>query len=105
LGSVTHKPMFSGIGIYHAGVFFAGIWDDALLLRLDETHEDEYFEAGFTSNDPSSKGKNRKRYYIVPGDVLDSRAELERWSRRSIDFIRASAKPKARMKAAKRRKR
>lgn len=103
LGSVSSKPMFGGIGIYHHGVFFAGMWSDELLLRLDEGDEPEYLRHGFTANDPDSTGKNRKRYYVVPSEILDSREELERWARRSIEFIARHAK--AKRKAARKPKR
>src|SRR5437899_777734 len=85
IGPIKSRKMFGGIGIWKDSVFLAMIIDGVLSVRLDEANEADYVKRGFVPNDPSSAGKGRKRYYEVPGDILEDATLLEEWLERALD--------------------
>src|SRR5205085_3165369 len=44
-GLVTAKPMFGGWGLYHEGLFFALVIQDALYLKVDDENRAEFDRA------------------------------------------------------------
>jgi DNA transformation protein len=102
LGSVTHRRMFGGVGLYRDGVFFGLIDDDTLYFKVDDTTRPDYESRHMQPFRPyKNKPEVSMTYYTVPVDVLDDPEELVLWARRSV-AIAGLPKKKAPRKKAKR---
>jgi len=83
LGAITAKQMFGGWGLYHDGVFFALIIEDALYLKADDGNRGEFESAGLESFVYVTKDGERiaMSYYQAPPEALDSPALMAPWAR------------------------
>jgi DNA transformation protein len=83
LGPVVAKPMFGGWGLYHAGVFFALIIEDALYLKVDEENRAEFLRHGLSAFVYVTKDGDRIQmsYHQAPADALESPALMLPWAR------------------------
>lgn len=104
VGSVEHKRMFGGIGIYFDGLFFALIDDDILYFKVDDLTRQRYEDAGSKGFDPFKNGQPSRNYFTVPVSVLEDLDELRGWTRDAIGVAgRALAKKQPATKASKKK--
>jgi DNA transformation protein len=80
--------MFGGIGLYSEDLFFGIIARDTLFLKVDDTNRVDFINAGMQPFKPSGEDAGTMKYYAVPLEVLESVAELERWTHRAIQVAR-----------------
>lgn len=91
LGELTSKRMFSGVGIWCDGVFFAIIADNILYLKADETNRHYFEDLGMEPFRVEFRQPKKKKepyamgYWEVPADVLENTDELEAWALRSLE--------------------
>jgi DNA transformation protein len=83
LGAVTAKQMFGGWGLYHDGVFFAIVIQEALYLKADDDNRGEFESAGLESFVYKTKDGDRipMSYYQAPPEALESPALMTQWAR------------------------
>ena len=96
-GPVEAKSMFGGWGLYHAGVFFALIAEDALYIKVDDANRAD-FEARklqpfvYETRDGQ---KIAMSYWQAPEDALESPAVMVKWARSGYGAaLRAAARKK-----------
>ncbi len=81
-GELEFRRMFGGHGLYRDGVFFGILMDGRLYLKTSEATLGEFMSRGMEPFRPSER-QTLKTYYEVPGDVLESPAELAEWALRA----------------------
>lgn len=98
-GAVDTKPMFGGWGLYHAGSFFALVFDDTLYLKTDPGNRAEFDALGlepfvFRQKDGDTIVTS---YCRAPPDALESADVMAEWARRGYAAaLRAAARKKPR---------
>jgi DNA transformation protein and related proteins len=95
LGSVTARPMFGGLGLYHDGRFFGLVDDDTLYLKVDDTSRADYERAGMGPFRPSAEEGPTLGYYQVPAEVLEDRMVLRDWAATAVEVARRKAATRA----------
>ena len=92
LPDVRAKAMFGGHGLYQGDRFFGILLDGRLYFKTDERSRPDYKRRGAR---PFTYKKGRQiismRYYEVPADILEDRAEFLDWASRAVQ---AAEKPK-----------
>lgn len=91
LGTVSHRAMFGGVGIYGDGVMFALIAGDELYLKSDATLGAAFEAEGcapFSYEDKSGK-RMVMGYHSLPEAALDDDEVLLEWARRSLALAQA----------------
>lgn len=90
--------MFSGVGLYSAGLFFGLLFKDRLYFKTDDASRPDYESRGSEGFRPRPNTKRDKMtYYTVPAEILEDGDELVKWARRAV----AAALEKESAKAAK----
>lgn len=85
LGQISMRRMFGGHGVYCNDVFFAIVIDDQLYVRVDAESRPDFIAAGCAAF--VYTGKNNPvemSYWSVPGQALDSAAEMRPWAQRAL---------------------
>jgi DNA transformation protein len=103
-GPVQAKPMFGGWGLYHDGVFFALIAEEALYLKADDESRPHFEARGLQPFVYRMKDGDTitMTYFQAPEDALESPDAMAEWARRGYAAaLRAQA---ARKKTAGRAK-
>lgn len=78
-GTITHRKMFGGVGIYIDGVFCAIIGSsNTFYLRVGPKNVAD-FKLANMQKFPGGKGKGMP-YYEVPEDVLEDQLILNSWA-------------------------
>lgn len=96
LAHLTSRRMFSGVGLYCDGVFFALIHEDTLFFKVDDSNREDYLARNMSAFRPfRDKPELSLSYFAVPADALEEPEELARWARKSIAAAAASARAKA----------
>jgi DNA transformation protein len=103
LGAVRARAMFGGHGIYLDDLMFALIADETLYFKVDDANRADYEAAGSTPFKLYADRATLMPYWVVPDEVMEDRARLIGWARKSVDAaLRAravkSAKPAGRKK-------
>src|SRR4051794_15655065 len=77
-GPVIAKQMFGGWGLYHEGLFFALIIEDALYLKVDEDNLAQFESARLPSFVYVTKDGDRiaMSYYQAPPEALESPSSM-----------------------------
>ncbi|MFT3734026.1 MAG: TfoX/Sxy family protein [Rhodocyclaceae bacterium] len=86
LGSITHKRMFSGAGLYSDGIIVAIIIDEQLFLKTDADNVAKFEAAGsspFTYTTKTGK-ETRTSYWRAPDEAMDSPALMHPWARSAL---------------------
>lgn len=92
--ATTAKRMFGGVGLYHAGRFFALMDDAALWLKVDDSNRADFEGRGMGPFHPFGEAGPVMHYWQLPEDVLEDVEELRRWCDKAIAIAgRARAKP------------
>jgi DNA transformation protein len=90
LGQVRSRKMFGGVGIYCDNLFFALIADNILYLKVDDSNRSDFEKIGSKPFKPYGEKGQTMQYYEIPADILEDRAELTRWARKSVDVAENS---------------
>ena len=102
-GPVEAKAMFGGWGLYHQGLFFALIADDALCLKADDANLEEFRRAGLKPFVYAMKSGETitMHYYHAPEDALEDAEVMAKWARSAYGAAlrKAAAGPKPRKAA------
>jgi TfoX/Sxy family transcriptional regulator of competence genes len=86
---VERRKMFGGLSLFLNGHMFAGVHGQNLILRLAEQERAEaQAEAGAVPFAPMP-GRVMKEYVAVPESVWIDAENLDRWLRRSVEFVGA----------------
>src|SRR5258705_11478130 len=72
IGEVAAKRMFSGVGLYHDGLFFGLIAGDVLYFNVDDQNRPAYRTAGARPFQPYGDESYSMYYYEGPVDVLEA---------------------------------
>jgi DNA transformation protein len=86
VGTVTARPMFGGVGLYHDGLFFGLLDDDTTFLKVDDETRPDYEALGMEPFRPP--GEVSKNYYQLPAEVLEDRETLRVWVGKAVAAAR-----------------
>jgi DNA transformation protein len=100
---LASRRMFSGVGLYSDGLFFALLADDTLYFKVDDSNRADYLERGMRPFMPFPD-KSSMSYYTVPVEVLEDTEELTRWAKKSVAVALAAAHRKVKPRVAAKRK-
>ena len=101
---VRSRPMFGGLGLYSADLFFGVVDDDLVYFKVDDATRPRYVERRMRPFDPMGSPMNG--YWQVPADVIEDADELASWVRDALDVAqRAAKKPRRRKSTAKKKDR
>jgi len=106
LGSTRARRMFGGYGLYVDDLCIALIIRDVLYLKVDDAHRAHFQQAGCEPFTYAGKHDevHVMSYYTVPGEAMESPAEMTPWSRLALAAAvaaRAAKAPKRKAAAAK----
>ncbi len=96
MGSLTNGMFFGGEGFRYDGVQFAMVMGNTLYFCVDNSTREDYIAAGSKPFSYMTK-KGRvyvKKYYSVPGEVIEDQDELLAWAYEAADIARKTAKKK-----------
>lgn len=104
LGAIRIKAMFGGWGFYCDEIFFAIVADETLYLKADAESAARFSAAGGEPFRHSRKDGRTEtmNYWTVPGEALESPAEMLPWGRLALAAAlrgRKPKKPSAKMKS------
>ena len=93
------KRLFSGVGLSAHGVQFAMIIDNVLYFVVDDTTRPAYEAMGSQCFSYTTKVRHVevKRYYAVPGEIIEDHQRLAMLARESLEIAalpRKNPKPK-----------
>lgn len=95
VGTITHRRMFGGAGLYCDGLFFAIIVDDVLYFKVDDTNRPDYEAEGsgpFTFT--TDRGTEVMNYYEVPIDVLENKDNVKQWAEKALKVAQTAKQKK-----------
>jgi TfoX/Sxy family transcriptional regulator of competence genes len=84
---VVTRPMFGNAAAFVNGNMFAGLFGDALFVRLSEPDRAEAFKQGGTDFEPMP-GRAMKGYVALPGQWRQDEAATRGWIGRSLAWAR-----------------
>ncbi len=98
LGAIRVKAMFGGWGFYCDELFFALVASETLYLKADAESAGRFREAGgepfrYARKDGRTETMN---YWTVPGEAMESPAEMLPWGRLALAAALRGRRPKAR---------
>ncbi|MBW3660006.1 MAG: TfoX/Sxy family protein [Gemmatimonadetes bacterium] len=79
LGGVRARRMFGGWGLYQRDTFFGIVHRGRLYLKTDDATRSRYESRG-CSRFQATERQTLRRYWEVPGDVLEDPDALLEWS-------------------------
>ena len=100
-GPVEAKAMFGGWGLYHQGLFFALIAEDALYIKTDDQSRGDFEALGLEPFVYAMKDGQTltMTYRAAPEEALESPEVMAQWARRGYAAaLRAAAKKKRRVR-------
>ena len=85
LGSVSHRKMFGGAGIYAEGVMFALVLADEIMIKATGSLADDLEAQGSTAFVYEAIGKSSKMsYWRLPETAFDDPEETLNLARRAL---------------------
>jgi DNA transformation protein len=106
LGRLSSRRMFSGIGLYCDGLFFALVFGDTLYFKVDDSNRGDYQVRGMSQFRPrADRSPVSLNYFEVPVDTLEDGEQLLVWARKSVVIAKAAAATKQGVGRARPRKR
>jgi DNA transformation protein len=86
LGDISARAMFGGYGLYHEGVIFGIVIDEAVYLKVDAETKADFEAAGCAPCIYDMKGKPLEMsYWSVPAEAMDSPQAMRPWARRAYE--------------------
>lgn len=102
LGSVSARPMFGGVGLFHNGMMFGLIARDELFLKVGDANRSAYEAAGEAPFSYETKHGLHTigSYWRCPPELLDDAKKFQAWARQAVQAaaVAARSKPRARGK-------
>ncbi len=93
-GPIHPRRMFGGYGLFHKGLMFALVADDALYLKADETLSPFFEERELEPFQYEKHGKTIKMsFYMAPEEIFDDPVEAKGWAARSYEAAARANKP------------
>jgi TfoX/Sxy family transcriptional regulator of competence genes len=89
---VEYKPMFGCPAYFTGGNLFAGVWQETVMLRLDEDGRAEVASSGGRPFEPMP-GRPMKEYVALPPAMVADADVTRTWVRRAAEYA-ASLPPK-----------
>ena len=78
--------MFGGYGIYHDGLMFALVADDALYLKADDDSAESFTERGLPRFEYMKQGKPVKMsFYAAPEEIFDDPDAAKSWATLAVE--------------------
>ncbi|WP_286222497.1 TfoX/Sxy family protein [Marinobacter apostichopi] len=94
-GAIEAKRMFGGYGIYHDGLMFALVADDALYLKADDSTSGAFVELGLQQFEYEKNGKvMRMSYYAAPEEIFEDFEQAREWANQAYGAALRARKPK-----------
>lgn len=94
-GPVGARAMFGGHGLYHDGLIFGIVIDEAVYLKVDALTQPDFEAAGCAPFVYDMKGKALPMsYWSVPAEAMDASQAMLPWARRA--YAAALRKPAGR---------
>ncbi|MGE0626700.1 MAG: TfoX/Sxy family protein [Hyphomicrobiaceae bacterium] len=111
VGQVSARRMFSGVGLFHAGLMFGLVVDDTLYLKVDDRTRADFEAEGLPAFSYATQQGRRtiQSYWRAPERLLDDTDEFEAWCRSAIatalrvDRATPKSAPKAKTHKAQRK--
>jgi TfoX/Sxy family transcriptional regulator of competence genes len=91
-GPVDFRPMFGCPAYFTGGNLFAGVWQETVMLRLDEDDRAQVAAAGGRPFEPMP-GRKMKEYVALPPSMVADRELARAWVRKAAAYA-ASLPPK-----------
>jgi len=88
---VHARRMFSGVGYYANGLFFALAHDETLYFRVDAQSEQRFLREGMKPFRPMGPHARPMRYYSVPARLFDDEEALREWMEAALAVARTAA--------------
>lgn len=85
--AVSLRPMFGNLAAFVNGNMFAGLFGEALFVRLPDDQRDLLKKQGGTDFEPMP-GRAMKGYTCLPGSWQKKPAEVRGWITRSLAWSR-----------------
>ena len=83
-GDISARAMFGGHGLYHEGVIFGIVIDEAVYLKVDAETKVDFEAAGCAPFIYEMKGKPLPMsYWSVPAEAMDSAQAMRPWAKRA----------------------
>lgn len=98
---VDFRPMFGCPAYFTGGNLFAGVWQETVMLRLDEEGRAQVAAAGGRPFEPMP-GRTMKEYVALPAALVADRDAAARWVRKAAEYA-ASLPPKQKKPRKKKR--
>ncbi|MGQ0801062.1 MAG: TfoX/Sxy family protein [Pseudomarimonas sp.] len=96
-GSIESKRMFGGYGIYHQGLMFGLVADDALYLKADTLSRNDFDSRGLLAFEFIKQGKaTQMSYFAAPESIFDDPDEAAIWAERGYQAAVRAIKPNKR---------
>jgi TfoX/Sxy family transcriptional regulator of competence genes len=89
---VDFRPMFGCPSYFTGGNLFAGVWQETVMLRLDEDDRARVTAAGGRPFEPAP-GRRMREYVALPPAFLADREATGVWVRKAAEYA-ASLPPK-----------
>src|SRR5215831_4625271 len=103
---ISHRRLFSGVGLYSGERIFGLVHDDTLYFKTDETNCARYQARNMPRfMPPADRPIGPFGYHEVPADIIEDAEALVEWARKSVAVAlrsqarKASRKPKPRAKS------
>lgn len=80
---IRSRPMFGGLGLYSADLFFGVVDDDLVYFKVDDDTRPRYVKRRMKAFDPMGTPMNG--YWQVPPDVIEDADELDSWVREALE--------------------
>ena len=85
LGTISHRKMFGGAGIYTEGVMFALVLSDEIMIKATGSFSDDLQAQGSTPFVYEAKGKSSKiSYWRLPETAFDDPDEALNLAQRAL---------------------
>ena len=85
-GDIGARAMFGGHGLYHEGVIFGIVIDEAVYLKVDAETKADFEAAGCAPFIYDMKGKPLPMsYWSVPAEAMDSAQAMRPWAKRAYE--------------------
>jgi len=91
----AQRKMFGYPAGFVNGNMFMGLFQDDMILRLPESHREEFLKLDGAKIFEPMPGRPMREYVAVPPRVMTNRKELVSWVSRALEYG-ASLKPKSR---------
>ncbi len=80
-GTIQSRRMFGGFGIYHDGLMFGLVADDALYLKVDKQSANHFEQAGLEPFEYVKNGKAMQMSYRqAPPEIFEDAQIAKRWA-------------------------